>query len=181
VQQHADLVLVILDNKWVAMTGHQPSPTTDVSIHGEKMNPVDIKGLLKSIGVKYIRSIDPFNVKASIAAVRDALRQEEGVRVIIAEQECALQFARRIKIAPPEYAVYYQIERGRCQLCNECYVDLGCPAIRKDFENDEHFYYIEETACLRCGACKDLCPNGAIVRTEIKLHPGTSRETEKVS
>ena len=181
VQQHADLVLVILDNKWVAMTGHQPSPTTDVSIHGEKMNPVDIKGLLKSIGVKYIRSIDPFNIKASIAAVRDALRQEEGVRVIIAEQECALQFARRIKITPPEYTVFYQIERGRCQLCNECYVDLGCPAIRKDFNDDGHFYYIEETACLRCGACKDLCPNGAIVRTEIKLHPGTSRETEKVS
>lgn len=181
VQQKADLVLVILDNKWVAMTGHQPSPTTDVSIRGEKLEPVDIKGLLKSIGVKYIRSIDPFNIKASVAAVRDALRQAGGVRVIIAEQECALQYARRIKISPSEYNVYYQIEQGRCQLCNECYVDLGCPAIRKDFSGDGHFYYIEEAACLRCGACKDLCPNGAIVKTEIKLHPGKIRETEKVS
>ncbi|HON78000.1 MAG TPA: thiamine pyrophosphate-dependent enzyme [Spirochaetota bacterium] len=181
VQQNADLVLVILDNKWVAMTGHQPSPTTNVSIHGEKLDPVDIKGLLKSIGVKYIRSIDPFNIKGSIAAVRDALRQEGGVRVIIAEQECALQYARRIKINPPEYKVYYQIEEGRCQLCNECYVDLGCPAIRKDYNETGHFYYIEEAACLRCGSCRDLCPNGAIVRTEIKLHPGTARETEKVS
>ncbi|MCP4131180.1 MAG: indolepyruvate ferredoxin oxidoreductase subunit alpha [bacterium] len=168
VQQNVDLVLVILDNKWVAMTGHQPSPTTDVAVDGTRLNPVDIKGLLKSIGVKYVRTINPFNIKGSMMTIKDALRQKEGVRVIIAEQECALQYGRRIKIDTPEYEVFYQVEPGRCQKCDECYVQLGCPAIRKEGTGDEFYYYIEETACLQCGSCHDLCPNSAILRTELK-------------
>ncbi len=168
VQQNAGMVLVILDNKWVAMTGHQPSPTTSVTLDGTKLKPVDIKGLLKSIGVNYVRTVNPFNIKASIVAIKDAIAQEGGVRVIIAEQECALQYGRRISKNPPEYEVYYQIDAERCQKCNECYVELGCPAIRKDAQNGDFSYYIEEAACLKCGACHDLCLNSAILRTEIR-------------
>jgi indolepyruvate ferredoxin oxidoreductase alpha subunit len=167
VQQNADLVLVILDNKWVAMTGHQPSPSTDIDVQGNRMKPVDIKGLLKSIGVNYIRSVNPFNIKATMLAVKDALRQTTGVRVIIAEQECALQSGRRKKGGNPFQEEYYQIEPGRCQKCNECYVSFGCPAIRREEEKDDFHYFIEEAACIRCGACRDLCPNSAITRVEI--------------
>ena len=98
VQQDANMVLVILDNKWVAMTGHQPSPTTDTAVDGTKLNPVDIKGLLKSIGVKYVRTVDPFNIKATTSAIKDALRKKEGVRVIISEAECALQYGRTAQV-----------------------------------------------------------------------------------
>lgn len=168
VQQNADMVLVILDNKWVAMTGHQPSPTTDVAIDGSKMKPVDLKGLLKSIGVSYVRTVNPFNIKASTAAVKDALRVKKGVRVVIAEQECALQHGRRVARNPYDFEEYHQIDPGRCQKCNECYIELGCPAIRRKDSGADYYYYIEETACLDCGACRDLCPNGAIVRTEIR-------------
>ncbi len=168
VQQNSSLVLVILDNKWVAMTGHQPSPTTDVTVRGEKLRPVDIKGLLKSLGVGYVRAVDPFNVKGTMAAIKDALRQKSGVRVIIAEQECALQYGRRRKYSPAGSEVYYQIEAGRCQVCNECYIQLGCPAIRKETTPDGFSYYIEEAACMKCGTCHDLCPNSAISRTEVR-------------
>jgi len=168
VQQNANMVLVILDNKWVAMTGHQPSPTTEAAIDGTKMKPVDIKGLLKSIGVTYVRTINPFNIKASTAAIREALRTRTGVRVIIAEQECALQHGRRVTLNPKGFEEYTQIDPGRCQKCNECYIELGCPAIRRRDEGADFHYYIEETACLECGACRDLCPNGAIARTEIR-------------
>jgi len=169
VQQNAGMVLVILDNKWVAMTGHQPSPTTDIAIDGTRLKPVDIKGLLKSIGISYIRTINPFNIKASIVTIKDALKaRNSGVRVIIAEQECALQYGRRISRSTPEYEVYYQIDPERCQKCNECYVEFGCPAIRKKTEGESFSYYIEETACLKCGTCRDLCLNSAILRTEIR-------------
>jgi indolepyruvate ferredoxin oxidoreductase alpha subunit len=183
VQQNVSLVLVILDNKWVAMTGHQPSPTTDVTIMGEKLRPVDIKGLLKSLGVNYVRTINPFNVKASMAAIKDALRQKTGVRVIISEQECALQYGRRRKYAPHDVEIYYQIEPGRCQLCNECYIELGCPAIRMQIDDGAagFHYYIEETACMRCGSCQDLCPNGAITRTEVRRGRRDKSEMERVS
>ncbi|HPA71015.1 MAG TPA: indolepyruvate ferredoxin oxidoreductase subunit alpha [Spirochaetota bacterium] len=168
VQQDSRMVLVILDNKWVAMTGHQPSPTTETAVDGAKFNPVDIKGLLKSIGVKYVRTVDPFNVKATTAAIKEALRKKEGVRVIISEAECALQYGRRLRYERPGYEVHYQIEPGICQKCDECYVQLGCPAIRRAEKGGTHYYYIEEAACLNCGACHDLCPNTAISRVEIK-------------
>ncbi len=168
IQQGASMVLMVLDNKWVAMTGHQPSPTTETDVDGRKLNPVDIKGLLKSIGIKYVRTVDPFNIKAATAAIKEALRQKEGVRVIIAEAECALQYGRRLRYEKPGYEVYYQIEPGICQKCDECYVHFGCPAIRRGEKGGAHYYYIEEASCLNCGACRDLCPNSAISRVEIK-------------
>ena len=167
VEQGVNMVLVILDNKWVAMTGHQPSPTTVSTTRGEKLKPVDIKGLLKSIGVQYIRTVNPHNIKASIVAIKDAIRAKDGVRVVIADQECALQQERRAKLYPTEYDVYYQIDPERCQKCNECYVEFGCPAIRRVDVDDDFHYYIEEAACIHCGACHDLCLNSAILRTEI--------------
>ena len=69
------------------------------------MHPVDIKGLLKSIGVSYVRTIKPFNIKASMAAIKEAIRVGNGVRVIIAEEECALQYGRRVARTPPRPCV----------------------------------------------------------------------------
>jgi indolepyruvate ferredoxin oxidoreductase alpha subunit len=172
VQQNADFVLVILGNKWVAMTGHQPSPTTESAPDGEKYSPVDLKLLLKSIGIRYVRSINPFNVKATIAAMKEALREKSGVRVIIAEAECALQHERRKKFERPSSERYHQIEPEICQKCNECYVELGCPAIRKMEEGNSFYYYIEEALCVNCGACRELCPNTAISLVEIGRRKG---------
>lgn len=171
VQQNASMVLVILDNKWVAMTGHQPTPTTDTDVDGTRHRPVDIRALLKSLGIGYVRTINPFNIKSSIVAIKEALRRKGGVRVIIAEQECALQYARRASFRPAGEEVYHQIDPGRCQKCNECYVEFGCPAIRRRDEGDAWRYYIEEASCLNCGACRDLCPNSAIARVEITRTP----------
>lgn len=168
VQQNASMVLVILDNKWVAMTGHQPSPTTESAPGGAKYSPVDLKLLLKSIGVRYVRTVNPFNVKATLSAMKDALREKTGVRVIIAEAECALQNERRKKFEPQIFERYHQIEPGICQKCNECYVELGCPAIRKISDADSYYYYIEEALCVNCGACRELCPNTAISLVEIR-------------
>lgn len=174
VQQNADMVLVILDNKWVAMTGHQPSPTTESAPGGEKYSPVDLKLLLKSIGVRHVRTVNPFNVKATLVAIKEALREKGGMRVIIAEAECALQHERRKKYTTEPFERYHQIEPGICQKCNECYVQLGCPAIRKAGEGDEFYYYIEEALCVNCGACRDLCPNTAISLVEIKRREAAS-------
>ncbi len=168
VQEGASMVLVILDNQWVAMTGHQASPTTERALDGTRMKPVDLPGLLRSIGVKYVRTINPHQTGAAAAAVREALDAGEGVRVLIAREECALQAVRREKIAPRDHDLYFQIDPDRCQKCHRCYVDFGCPAIRKFNTDDDYFYYIEETACIRCGSCHTLCPNSAIIRTEIR-------------
>ncbi|MCX7678701.1 MAG: indolepyruvate ferredoxin oxidoreductase subunit alpha [Spirochaetes bacterium] len=167
VSQNANMVVVILDNKCVAMTGHQPSPTTERALDGTRFNPVDVKSLLKSIGIRYVRTVNPFNVSATIASIAEALREREGVRVIISEAECALQTERRKKLQPTSSEHYHQIEPSICQKCNECYIEFGCPAIRRFDEENEFSYYIEESLCTNCGACKDICPNSAISMVEI--------------
>jgi len=168
VQQGAEVLLLFLDNKWIAMTGHQPSPTTDLSVDGEKMPGIKVAELLRTLGVKYVRTIDPFNVRAMMDGILEAL-EVPGFKVIIAERECSLQSERRRRRLKPEGEVYYDIDPERCQRCGECYREFGCPAIRSrtDEQGDEVFY-IEEATCTRCGACKGVCPNSAISRTEVR-------------
>ena len=167
VQQDAEVLLLFLDNKWIAMTGHQPSPTTNLKVNGEKVPGVDIRELMRALGVKYVRTIDPFNVRAMVDGILTAL-ETPGFKVIIAERECSLQADRRRRRSRPEEDIYYDIDPERCQRCGECYMEFGCPAIRSRTEEGEEVYYIEEATCTLCGACKNVCPNSAITRTEVR-------------
>jgi len=167
VQQGAEVLLIFLDNKWIAMTGHQPSPTTNLTVDGEKVSGINIRELMRVLGVKYVRTIDPFNVRAMMDGILEAL-EVPGFKVIIAEQECSLQADRRRRRFKPEEDIYYDIDPERCQRCGECYMEFGCPAIRSRMEGEEEVYYIEEATCTLCGACKSVCPNSAVTRTEVR-------------
>jgi len=168
VQANADVLLLFLDNKWIAMTGHQPSPTTNLSVDNRQVPGVDIRELMRALGVKYVRTIDPFNIRAMMDGILEAL-EVPGFKVIIAERECSLQADRRRRRFRPEEDVYYDIDPERCQRGGECYVEFGCPAIHSRIEEGEEVYFIEEASCTLCGACKNVCPNSAITRTEIRL------------
>jgi len=176
-QQDADVLLIFLDNKWIAMTGHQPSPTTNLTVNGEKVSGINIRELMRVLGVKYVRTIDPFNVRAMMDGILEAL-EVPGFKVIIAERECSLQADRRRRRFKPEEDVYYDIDPERCQRCGECYIEFGCPAIRSRMEGEEEIYYIEEATCTLCGACKSVCPNSAITRTEVRSRVKASELAE---
>ena len=75
----SDVMLLIMDNQWVAMTGHQPTPTTGVDLDGNRLPTIDLAGLVRSLGVKYVRTVDPFNVQDTISSFKDAL-SKKGVR-----------------------------------------------------------------------------------------------------
>lgn len=166
VQNDADLLLLILDNGWVAMTGHQPSPTTASLLDGTRRPALDLVGLLKSLGVPWVRRADPFRVVSLENLLRDAL-QVPGVRVVVVEGECALQSERRAKARPPGFEEFVGLDPERCQRCHRCYRELGCPAIREVEVLGEPRYEIDEGLCQRCGVCEALCPNSAITRARI--------------
>ncbi len=166
VQNGADLLLLILDNRWVAMTGHQPSPTTDRLVDGTRREAVDLVGFVRALGVGWVRRADPFRVRALENLIREALAAR-GVRVIVVEGECALQSERRRNRFPPAEEEWVDLDPERCQRCHRCYRELACPAIREN-EAPEPYYEIDPSLCQRCGVCEAICPNTAITRTRVR-------------
>ncbi|MCL4497218.1 MAG: indolepyruvate ferredoxin oxidoreductase subunit alpha [Deltaproteobacteria bacterium] len=188
VQNNADILYVILDNSWTAMTGHQKTPSTQKDIDGTlSRNPVNLKDLIKSLGVSYIKSLDPNSVKRFASQVKSALK-EPGVKVLIAKRECILQEVRRNKLiqkasnAKIETAEsLYEIQKSRCVKCNECFVELACPAIipKKDDNENGEYYYIDPASCVRCGVCFEVCPNSAIRKVEFDLKSELNKKIDK--
>ena len=60
------MVSVILDNSTTAMTGHQPNPNTGKRASGEVAEVVSIEKVLEAIGVKYIRTVNPFELDEAV-------------------------------------------------------------------------------------------------------------------
>ncbi len=162
----ANLVYVILDNRTTAMTGHQPHPGLPMDGMGNPAPYVDIEKLVKGIGIDWVRTVDPYNVKETIQAFKDAI-QHEGISVIISKRECALLWdARRRKQG--EWWVY-QINQDKCTQCGLCSDWLACVAIyKKKDETGKERVYINDALCDGCGVCATICPFNAIEKKVIK-------------
>jgi len=144
------ITIIILDNRTTAMTGHQEHPGTGVSAQGQDTYAVDIENLARGIGVKDVKVVDAFDLKALRAGVRDSLDRPE-VSVIIVRGACAMRVRKRTN--PRVISV------EKCDQCGTC-LRLGCPAIQS--ANGQVF--IEPTLCAGdiCTICEQLCPQRAI-------------------
>jgi TPP-dependent indolepyruvate ferredoxin oxidoreductase alpha subunit len=154
VQNGISLLHVVFDNRAVAMTGHQPSPTTEGSVNWRK--------LLEAIGVDWVAEASAFEPMEVAAQVRKAILKK-GVRVVWITGNCALQpdeeMLRRRRVRTLE------IENKNCGSCALCYQDLGCPAIQQ-ISLGKRDLFIDMDRCVRCGECLNVCPNEAIKITE---------------
>ncbi len=75
-------LIIVMDNRTTAMTGHQPHPGAPAVPDGIK-----IENIVKSCGVKNLKVIDPINQKEFINTVKKFLNKKE-VSVIIARRPC---------------------------------------------------------------------------------------------
>jgi len=154
-------IVVVLDNYYTSMTGHQPHPGTGLSATGEDAPRILVEKILDSIGFKtYV--INPMNVRESIETVYKAFKEyQEGKPVaIVSRLKCALQAlrdARRKNIKLP----IYNILEDKCRGCMACINLLGCPAIYLPPEGVKPV--ILEDICVGCGLCAYVCPFKAIV------------------
>jgi indolepyruvate ferredoxin oxidoreductase alpha subunit len=140
--------VIILDNSTTGMTGHQDHPATGKNIKGDIAYAIDIPGLIKSIGVKNIRIVDPFDLKALEQALKEETAREE-LSVIITKRPCAL--LKKSAAGSPAHI------SEKCKKCGVC-MKLGCPAIEKT----ENGMRINESLCNGCGLCSGVCAFGAI-------------------
>ncbi len=144
------ITILILDNHTTAMTGHQEHPGTGVSAQGKETQAVDIESLCRGIGVKDLKVINAFDLKALRAGLRDSIDREE-LSVVIVRGACAMQVRKR---EHPR-----KVDTEKCTQCGVC-LKLGCPAI----QTVDGKVYIEPTLCAGdiCALCEQLCPVKAI-------------------
>ena len=147
VYNKAKITVIILDNRTTGMTGHQNHPATGKTIKNEPTYELDLAEVCRAVGVPNVRTVDPADLAATEAAVREEVAKDE-VSVIIAKRPCAL-LTKRL------YSGFKVNEN--CKKCKAC-LKLGCPAI----VNGENGITIDVSLCTECGLCKSVCKFGAI-------------------
>jgi indolepyruvate ferredoxin oxidoreductase alpha subunit len=87
-------LVVILDNRITAMTGHQPNPGMGRTLMGDMTEELSIEEITKACGVKNVKVLDPINMQDLENTVKDFLAKDE-ISVIICKKICALLVKRQ--------------------------------------------------------------------------------------
>lgn len=88
-------LIIIMDNRTTAMTGHQPHPGAALRTDSEYRMTMELPGTIKiedivaACGVKNVKVIDPANQEEFAKTVKEFLKKDE-VSVIVAKKICAL-------------------------------------------------------------------------------------------
>ncbi len=149
----SDSTIIILDNSITGMTGHQQNPTTGYNIKGDPAGKIDLEALCRAMGFNRVRVVDPYDLKACDQAVKEELAAKEP-SVIISRRPCAL--LKYVKHKAP-----LSVNADKCVGCKSC-MKIGCPAV--SIKNGKAA--IDNTLCVGCGVCSQLCPVGAFEEGE---------------
>jgi indolepyruvate ferredoxin oxidoreductase alpha subunit len=152
---------MVLDNRWTAMTGHQPSPTTGRVGDGRSAVSLDIVETSKALGVKNVLQANAFDVKSVKEAVEKAWTLEGAVIVVISG-ECRLQWLRQHR---KDVRPVTKVDPDRCNGCGIC-LQLGCPALGVGPGGKET--EVDQLLCSSCGLCVQVCARQAISAGPVK-------------
>lgn len=144
-----NLLLVILDNGTTAMTGHQPNPGMQQDMLGATSVHMDMEAVVRGLGVSECAKVRAFNLKSVIKAL-ESMKDKPGVRVLIAEEPCALYARRRLKKTQPQVAEVAR--QGEEAL--RCLEQLACPAFYRQGDR----LAVDETLCSGCMICLQIAP-----------------------
>jgi len=181
-----DGVLVILKNGYASATGHQHIPSSGTNFKNEKIE-MNIEAALRGVGVQWIKTVPSYKVSQMITTLKTAMSDpQEGLKVIIADGECALAKQRRIK--PIEAAnlkagqkvikTRFGIDEDTCTGDHSCIRLSGCPSLTIK-ENPDPLRKTPVSSitstCIGCGNCGEvahaavLCPS--FYRAEVIQNP----------
>jgi indolepyruvate ferredoxin oxidoreductase alpha subunit len=171
----SDTVVIIVDNRTTAMTGHQQHPGTGMTLMGQPTYAVEFEDLAKAMGIQRVHTVDPYDLKAVEAALRDCL-DSVGPAVVVSRRECALLPAAR------RQWMTLAVNAERCNGCGLCF-QVACPAIVKsdvadgtsvDEKTGRAKAWIDPLLCTGCEVCAQVCARKAILfRAEMNSTDGT--------
>jgi indolepyruvate ferredoxin oxidoreductase, alpha subunit len=176
-----DSIVVILENFYTSATGQQSNPSTGKNPRGDHMR-MSIAETIRSLGVSWIRVVNPYKVGQTLKTVREAMTTAAGgLKVIIARGECQLERQRRVKpqttarlkaggrVETPRFGVDPDV----CTGDKSCMRFNGCPSLTLkesgDPLRDDPVAHVDQT-CVGCGLCGEvahaavLCPSFYEVR-----------------
>lgn len=155
---------VILDNRITGMTGHQQNPGTGYTLQGKETEMINLEAVVKAIGFKNVRVINPNNLKEVDDALDWAFSLEEA-SVIITRWPCVLK--KLSKEDKEEFVDVFKtkcaVDSEKCVGCRMC-TKTGCPAI--SINKAEKKAKIDPDTCVGCEVCAQVCPVKAIGKVE---------------
>jgi indolepyruvate ferredoxin oxidoreductase alpha subunit len=142
----AEGLVLILDNRTTAMTGHQGNPGSGIKPDMTEGPAIDLQELCDGLRVR-CTTVDAKDYPALEAAIKTEV-QTPGLGVLIARAPCAL--------LTREKSGEVLVDEGRCNLCGLC-LDIGCPAIAPTANAVSIL-----DSCTGCGLCIEVCKRGAL-------------------
>lgn len=149
-------LIIILDNRTTAMTGHQVHPGVGKTLSGNDTVELKPEYFAKAAGVKNIRVVDPYDLKLLEKVLREELERNE-LSVVVCRRICAL-------LEKVDKNNIVTIDQEKCDKCGVC-IRFGCPAIQLR----DGSYAINELLCTGCDVCVAVCKKGAISKKYKKI------------
>ncbi len=155
---NADVLFIIVDNKTTAMTGFQPHPGSDDD-EGHRL--VSLRKMVEAVEPDMLSVVDGDDIPALIEAFHTSVK-ERGLKVVIVDSHCRLREGRLEDKSDLLQRVVIDEDMCRGEKCGICVKQYSCVALAWDSERERPV--MVEDQCVRCGACIDVCPYGAIRR-----------------
>ncbi len=185
-QMDHDITYILLDNDNTAMTGHQMTPRSGVSVEGKTRPRQSIESVVRALGVNNIIEVNPSDRYFYQNIMRDFIKKT-GVKVIISNKECALTYgARHRKEERQELKSngklasksFYQINHLSCEDCRVCVENTGCPGLSQTFDAYGSKVSIDPQICVADSYCTKLkaCPSFELVNVIDYLPPSVSKD-----
>ena len=166
VHNRTSILVLILDNGWIGMTGQQPHPGSDTRYYmgGSFKKSINLEAFLKGTGahvniIKHYENDDNnyfTRLKEIIYEKGMEVLEQNRLHVIVVKDECIQKYNTRFKVK-----IRY-VKEELCNKCGLCYNHFLCPAIY----NKNDIAFIKSNVCLGCGICEEICPNNAINKEE---------------
>ncbi len=188
VQMGHDITYILLDNDNTAMTGHQMTPRSGVSVDGFKRPEQDMLKLVTALGVNEAIEVNPSDRYFYQNLMREMV-VKKGTKVIISNKECGLTFHGRKKSAERklfakgetvEVQQFYQINTDACEDCRACVEMTGCPGLSQTFDAYGSKVTIDPQICVSDSYCTKIkaCPSFELVEVA-DYHPTKYRDQKQ--
>jgi len=174
-----DITFIILDNSTTAMTGHQTTPELAYDVLNNETDTQDIESVVRGLGTENeleIARMDPSD-RDHYEPLLEEMFLADGVKVVIADKECAITENRRIrraerlirkKLGYLPVKEHMNVNIDACKFCLRCSEMTGCPAL-KHVETDYGLKMDTDlTTCVADGSCEKIGQCSSFERVIVK-------------